>query len=102
MSTARARDPPRPDLPFLGDVPPQLVRVLVVDLGDFLLAEVTVPLADRPSGTRTLAPLLLPFVVSSVWHAVRTGCRRPRRRRSPHPLQRLPPPERIAAHRHRR
>src|SRR5437588_302676 len=55
---ARAGDAPRADLALLRDVAPQLVRVLVVDLGDLLLAEVTAALADRPGCAGTLAPRL--------------------------------------------
>src|SRR5262249_58782655 len=61
MAPARAGDPARTDLPLLGDVPPQLVHVLVVDLCDLLAAEPAVLLADRPSGG-TAAPSLLPVL----------------------------------------
>jgi hypothetical protein len=39
VAAARAADPPGADLPLLGDVPPQLADVLVVDLLDLALAE---------------------------------------------------------------
>src|SRR5207237_3766070 len=39
VAPARAADPPRADLPLLGDVAAQLADVLVVDLVDLALAE---------------------------------------------------------------
>src|SRR5437588_8953386 len=70
MAPARTRDAPRPDLALLGDVTTQLVRVLVVDLLDLLLAEVAAALADRARGARPLtAGLAVPVSVSSArWH----------------------------------
>src|SRR5215467_10918391 len=59
MAPARAGDPAAADLPLLGDVPPQLVHVLVVDLGDLLLAEVAIAALDRACGTAGPLPLLL-------------------------------------------
>src|SRR5438067_1747888 len=62
VAPARAGDAPAADLPPLGDVPPQLVDVLVVDLRDLLLAEVTVAAPDRPcraAGALALRCLLL-------------------------------------------
>src|SRR5437763_750775 len=57
MAPARARDPAAADLPLLGDVPPQLRHVLVVDLRDLLLAEVAIAPLDRPC--RAAGPLAL-------------------------------------------
>src|SRR5262245_12425074 len=68
MTAARARDAPRADLSLLGDVAPELVGVLVVDLLDLLLAEVTAALADRAGRARALAPRLtvaVPLLSSS-------------------------------------
>src|SRR5262245_56444762 len=59
MPAAGARDPPVADLPLLRDVAAQLVDVLVVDLLDLLLAEVTGLPLDGP-GLRPL-PAALPF-----------------------------------------
>src|SRR2546423_9643820 len=58
MATTCARDAARPDLALLRDVPAELVRVLVVDLLDLLLAEVTAALADGARCARALAPRL--------------------------------------------
>src|ERR1700746_2323226 len=97
MSATRAGDAPRTDLPFLGDVTAQLVRVLVVDLVDLLLAEEARAPANRPGRARALACLLLASLFSWVCHRLRTGCRRLRsprsRRRQPRSLR----PERTAA-----
>src|SRR5213075_986536 len=68
MPAARAGDAPRTDLSLLRDVAAQLVRVLVVDLLDLLLAEVAPALADRAGRARTLAPRLpvaVPLLSSS-------------------------------------
>src|SRR5712691_13217678 len=54
VAPAGAGDPAGADLPLLGDVPPQLVVVLVVDLLDLLLAEVAALPADR-AGRRARA-----------------------------------------------
>src|SRR5262249_15383206 len=76
VAPARAGDAPAADLPPLRDVAPELVDVLVVDLGDLLLAEEAVPppdLAGRPAGLpalRWLGGLL------SGQAAPRRGCRR--------------------------
>src|SRR5690242_11988067 len=51
MTPARAGDAPAADLPLLGDVAAELVDVLVVDLGDLLLAEEAVATLDRGGGT---------------------------------------------------
>src|SRR3954449_11925319 len=59
VPAARAGDPARSDLPLLGDVPPQLVHVLVVDLFDLLAAVPAVLLTDRPGGGAA-PPSLLP------------------------------------------
>src|SRR5437868_11380635 len=58
MTPAGAGDAPAADLPLLGDVAPQLVDVLVVDLRDLLLAEVAIPALDRPCGAARTLPLL--------------------------------------------
>src|SRR4029079_13366916 len=55
---ACAGDAPGPDLALLRDVAAQLVRVLVVDLVDLLLAEVAPALADRAGCARPLPPRL--------------------------------------------
>src|SRR5436309_5460124 len=49
---AGAGDPARADLPLLGGVPPELVVVLVIDLLDLLLAEVTGLPPGRSGGRR--------------------------------------------------
>src|SRR3954471_16362549 len=76
MPAAGARDAPRADLPLLGDVPPQLARVLVVDLVDLVLAEEAVPARDltcRPA--RALPRLCARSLACHL--SPRTGCRRP-------------------------
>src|SRR5205085_11671673 len=60
MPPARAGDPPAADLPLLGDVAAELVDVLVVDLGDLLLAEEAVATLDRGGGAGAL-PLWSPL-----------------------------------------
>src|ERR671930_841131 len=57
VAAARAGDAARADLPLLRDVAPELVVVLVVDLLDLVLAEVTaLPPARSRRGGCTLAP----------------------------------------------
>jgi hypothetical protein len=76
--------PPRADLPLLGDVPPQLVRVLVVDLVDLLLAEVTAALADRAAAPGRLRPgCRSRSRFSPPRGGIRRECRRPASGRSP-------------------
>src|SRR5438874_1537971 len=58
MPPAGAGDPPRADLALLGDVAPELVDVLVVDLLHLLAAEVAVALANRPAGSGAALALL--------------------------------------------
>src|SRR5207302_849177 len=73
------------DLALLGDVAPQLVDVLVVDLRDLLLAEEAVAASDLPRGAAGPPPLLL-LTLLSRHLSPRTGCRRllpPGSRRSP-------------------
>src|SRR5207237_1037712 len=63
MAAARARNPAGADLAALGDVPAQLIDVLVVDLVDLVLAEEAGLPSDRARGlARALAAVLrLPF-----------------------------------------
>src|SRR5262245_43526697 len=90
VTAAGAGDPAAADLALLGDVAPQLVDVLVVDLRDLFLAEEAVAAPDLPRGTAGPPPLLLLGLLSG--HASpRTGCRRLRprgSRRSPAPRRR--------------
>src|SRR5438094_3016690 len=58
MAAARARNPAGADLAPLGDVPAQLVDVLVVDLVDLVLAEEAGLPPDRAGLARALAPRL--------------------------------------------
>src|SRR5439155_2304754 len=58
VAPAGTGDPARADLPLLGDVAPELVRVLPVDVHDLVSAEPTVLLPDR-AGCRPAAPALL-------------------------------------------
>src|SRR5205823_119217 len=96
VAATRARDPPRADLALLRDVAPQLVVVLVVDLLDLLLAEVTALPPDRPGrGAGSLPACLL----SRLCHGrpPRTGCRRRSRTGRSRPARRrLSPPSPLA------
>src|SRR6266508_7001095 len=79
VAAAGAGDPARADLALLGDVPPQLVEVLVVDLVDLLLAEVAGPAPAGRRHRRAPAPallLLLSVAGSGHQQRLRTGCRR--------------------------
>ena len=58
VAPARAGDAAVADLALLGDVAPELVDVLVVDLVDLVLAEEAGLALDRP-GLRALAAALL-------------------------------------------
>src|SRR5262245_53497084 len=73
VATACAGDPTRADLPLLGDVPPQLRDVLVVDLLHFVPAEVAaLALPGRRSRSRAAARLL--FLLSHRSRSPRTEC----------------------------
>src|SRR4029453_11027122 len=77
VAPARPGDAARADLPLLGDVPPQLVVVLVVDLVDLLAAEVAV-LPARAAGRPARWLPSLAVALSRWGHRSpsRTGCRR--------------------------
>src|SRR5207249_1382032 len=82
VPSARAGDPAGADLAPLGDVPAQLVDVLVVDLVDLVLTEEAGLPPDRAGLARALAPRLpVPVSFSSARRQARTGARR---RRRPH------------------
>src|SRR5262245_43103017 len=75
MPAAGAGDPPRADLPLLGDVPPELRDVLVVDLLHLVAAEVAaLPLPGRRGRAGAAAWLL--FLGCHPSGSPRTGCRR--------------------------
>src|SRR3954454_3143232 len=79
VPAAHARDPARADLPLLGDVPPQLVDVLVVDPVDLLPAEVAAlppRLARGPAGALAAGGASFFLLCHSL--APRRGCRRRR------------------------
>src|SRR6202008_3286100 len=85
VPAARAGDAAAADLAFLGDVAPELVDVLVVDLRDLVLAEEAVAPPDLALRAAGPSPLLLLGLLSR-HRAPRTGCRRrspPGSRRSP-------------------
>src|SRR5262245_847565 len=91
VAAARAGDAAAADLALLGDVAPELVDVLVVDLRDLFLAEEAVAAPDLPRGTAGPPPLLLLLSLLSRHASPRTGCRRLRlrgSRRSPAPRRR--------------
>ena len=73
VAAARAGDAPRADLALLGDVAPELVDVLVVDLLDLLAAEVAVALAGSGRRARACGPCA---AVCCSRCGIRTGCRR--------------------------
>src|SRR5438876_4141576 len=58
VAPARAGDAAAADLALLRDVAPELVDVLVVDLGDLVLAEEAVPALDRTCRAAGTLPLL--------------------------------------------
>src|SRR5947209_13657130 len=66
MAPARAGDAPAADLALLRDVPAELIDVLVVDLRDLVLAEVTV--APLDGGRRASRPLSLLLLRSLACH----------------------------------
>src|SRR5205814_5923301 len=77
MAPARTGDAAAADLALLRDVPPELVDVLVVDLGDLVLAEETVPppdLASGPAGAPALGAAVLGLLSRHL--SPRKECRR--------------------------
>src|SRR4051795_12993060 len=81
VAPARAADAPRADLALLGDVAPQLVDVLVVDLVDLRLAEEAGLTAPRPARRGALPAPSLAAIRFRCWQILllRTECRRPSR-----------------------
>src|SRR4029453_963515 len=59
VAPAGAGDPAGADFPLLGDEPPELVRVLVVDLVDLVAAELAGPPLDWPGGRAAASAALL-------------------------------------------
>src|SRR5262249_26952060 len=108
---AVAGHPPGPDLAAVGDELPQEPRVLVIDVGDLLLAEQADFLSWLANGCfrHRGAPCESPAyrgdgVLSGVRTGVRRTSRRPRSCRCPRPTGRRPRarPSRHRTHRNRR